>query len=589
MPQSVSDRLRTVLIVAVVAVAAFAVGARRLDEAPVYLTPDEVIISLDAHALSGNGRDLRGRLLPLYFQMSELSDLIWYQPIIMYSTALVLTALPLSESAVRLPAALIGVVDIILMYLLARAFFRSQGLGLFAAGLLALTPAHFIHSRFAMDYIYPVPFIIGWLLCLVLYEARQRPWLLFTATLCLGLGFYSYIAAVMMMPLYVGSTCLVLALWRSPGRAYARALAGFVLPLTLVVAWVVQHPHALADLAARYDLYDASKLSATQGAMTFFGYAAVVERTRIYWDYFSPSLLFFNGGGQSIFTTRWAGVFLLPLVILLPLGMYRALAHRRTPFELVLLLGFATAPLAALILNQGGEVNRELEILPFAILLAAMGMEYLWRSTLTVPLRPLYLPASATLAALGAAYGLWRFFAHGQIAGSAGLLMLFGAAVYAGGLTCERTKRWRLIAVGLAVALVVQFVQFRDDYFTDYRVRSGEWFQRNVRGALEAIIERERHEDVPAVYLSSDIRWIDWYWRFYLIKHGRQEVLAKTVQFDPRAFDIQRVPAGSLLVLRAGDKDSDLVADALVETSGLRKVQLIYELSLTPSFVVLQR
>ena len=33
-----------------------------------------------------------------------------------------------------------------------------------AALLLALTPAHFIHSRFALDYLYPVPFTLAWLL-----------------------------------------------------------------------------------------------------------------------------------------------------------------------------------------------------------------------------------------------------------------------------------------------------------------------------------------------------------------------------------------------------------------------------------------
>ena len=92
------------------------------------------------------------------------------------------------------------------MYFLARAFFRSAVLGAFSAVLLALTPAHFIHSRFAMDYLYPVPFVILWLLAFRVYETGRRPAMLFAATLSLGLGFYSYIAAVLMMPLYFALT-----------------------------------------------------------------------------------------------------------------------------------------------------------------------------------------------------------------------------------------------------------------------------------------------------------------------------------------------------------------------------------------------
>src|SRR5262249_53091101 len=153
--------------------------------------------------IATTGRDLRGEMLPLYSQTAEHS---WYQPLVIYLTALVLKVAPLSERAIRLPTVAIAIVDIVLIYLVARRMFRSEWLGVGAAGMLALSPGHFIHTRYGMDYIYPVPFILGWLLCLVLYAERRQPWLLAVGATVLGIGFYCYISSIVMMPVYFALT-----------------------------------------------------------------------------------------------------------------------------------------------------------------------------------------------------------------------------------------------------------------------------------------------------------------------------------------------------------------------------------------------
>src|SRR5713226_6437051 len=129
----------------------------RLEYAPPHLEIDEVLIGLDAHSIASTGHDLRGELLPLYSQTAEHS---WYQPFVIYLTALALKVVPLSEWAVRLPTVCVGIVDVALMYFVARYLFASDFFAVIAAGLLMATPAHFIHSRYGMDYIYPLPFIL---------------------------------------------------------------------------------------------------------------------------------------------------------------------------------------------------------------------------------------------------------------------------------------------------------------------------------------------------------------------------------------------------------------------------------------------
>ena len=78
-------------------------------------------------------------------------------------------------------------------------------------------------SRYALDYLYPVPFILGWLLCLLIFLDTDRIAMLVAATALLGVGFYSYIAAVVMMPLYFVLTCWVL--WSRPRRSSSLAVA----------------------------------------------------------------------------------------------------------------------------------------------------------------------------------------------------------------------------------------------------------------------------------------------------------------------------------------------------------------------------
>ena len=50
------------------------------------------------------------------------------------------------------------------MFFIVRRLFKCDWLACAAAGMLAMTPAHFILSRYALDYLYPLPFLLGWLL-----------------------------------------------------------------------------------------------------------------------------------------------------------------------------------------------------------------------------------------------------------------------------------------------------------------------------------------------------------------------------------------------------------------------------------------
>src|SRR5262249_10008914 len=122
-----------------------------------------------------------------------------------------------------------------------------------------------------------------------------------------------YIAALVLMPLYFLATCIIA--FREPRRLrlIAWCAAGFGVPLLLLAGWLIAHPTAFAETAARYDLYDTKHLSALQGVRAFFSYPNVDRLASLYWSFFNPSFLFFSGDRQVMFSTKLIGVFTLPI------------------------------------------------------------------------------------------------------------------------------------------------------------------------------------------------------------------------------------------------------------------------------------
>ena len=58
-----------------------------------------------------------GTFMPLYFHMPTIGANVWFHPMIVYLTAIVLKLLPFSEVSVRLPSVIVGTIDIALIYL----------------------------------------------------------------------------------------------------------------------------------------------------------------------------------------------------------------------------------------------------------------------------------------------------------------------------------------------------------------------------------------------------------------------------------------------------------------------------------------
>jgi 4-amino-4-deoxy-L-arabinose transferase-like glycosyltransferase len=565
--------MRSLVTACVLAVGALSLYVFRVDTTPLSLAEDEVTIAMTAHSIATTGNDLFGRSWPLYLQMTEGS---WFHPVIVYAIALVLQVLPLSEFAIRLPTVCAGVANVVLMYFIGRVLFRREGAAVLAAILLALTPTHFLHSRFALEYLYPLPFILAWLLFLCTYlERGDRRWLL-ASTFILGLGFYSYIASVIVMPMYMLLTGVTLLLQGKSARIISIAMAGFLIPLlALLIPWLVQHPGAFGHTVGHYLIYDTRSLNPLQGIRELLSYSSVAARTTTYWDYLNPSFLFLDLTAPFMYSTRTTGVFLLPLALFVPVGLYQAF-RSGDPTRLLLVLGFLTAPVAAVIAGERGAIGRALELLPFGVLLAVVGIVYLWAGPRLALRRTVCLGGSAIGIVVGLAYAMWMLLTQGRISASTPVLLLVSVGLGIAGVLSDRAA-WRIVVVAALIGVLAQFQQYATDYFTDYRSRASEAFLFNRRGGLEYLIERSHTESIPSIYLKNlgrDVAMIERYWRFYLIKHRREDLLSRTVilgESDP--FDVTTVPPESAILATTNDP----TPNALVASGELTLETLIPE------------
>lgn len=479
------------------ALATVALYAPWLGSVPVHVIHDEVVFALNAHSIVTSGTGVAGERLPLYF---HVDGNFWSTPWVVYYPALFQTIFPPTTWVMRLPTVCLGALNVALLYLVGRRLFKRERAALLAAALLALTPAHVIHSRLAVDHIYPIPFLLGALLLALRFDETRREINLVAAGACLGAGVYSYMGAVATMPLYLA---LVIAFFAIPSARPVRTTlltaAGFLVPLVPLVPWLADHPQQFGQQLNMYQLAGEATAGPLRGLLRHFSFPSIVEHVRVYHEFFNASFLFLSGDSAIINSTRTAGVFLLPMAVFLLVGVNFLVNRGRSRVSIAILLGLLIAPIAAVMVGEV-RVNRALTLLPMAALVAAYGIDEM----------------------LG-----WK-------------------------------NRWaRPLAAGLLVLSTLQFAGFYYDYLARYPLRTGSWFEGNRRGAFDLVSADLAAGRATRVYLADSTPWIKEHWQLYLAEHRKESWAESTQMFS---LSDGPVPAGAVAVIRAEVTQAELDA-----------------------------
>lgn len=552
LPQSHANTVTRALLAALAVVAAV-LYASGLDRVPLHLHHDEIYFGLISHSVAQTLRDPNGRLLPVLFQMGDTQH--WYPPVHIYVSALWLKLLPLTDAAVRVPNAALGVANIVLMFFVALRMIQNRWQALAAAAMLALTPAHFINSRISTDCLYPVTFILMWLLLLQRYREQPSPTRLFAVTSVLAIGMYAYIASVVMMPVYVAMTFAVLWWERRAPAAFASAAAGFAWPVAFGAVFLLLHPGVIGDYIGKYQLASQSttQLNALQQLRESLTPWNVSDHLNLFHSSFAPGYLFVTGGSNLAHSTRLAGVFLAPMAILMLVGLVDTI-RRPSALKLLVAAGFFSAPIAAVIVPEDFAIPRMMGLLPFGVLLATIGLARMWESRLEHSPRTLSQYAGGSIAFVGVAYTVLALARQSHLSGSGVAMAAAGAALWLIGRMCDDRRNWQPVAVAILALMPLQFAFFAADYFGDYRARSAARYEYNIRGALEQAVALRDRTPQATIYINDDILFVRGYWDYYLRVFKRPELKDDAVWFNTENGLPAGIAAGSIVVTNVSER-----------------------------------
>lgn len=116
----------------------------KLDLVPPSVTWDEAAVGYNAFSIANYGKDEYGTLLPLYFRSFGEDK----QPVHIYITALFIKVLGLSEFSTRLPSAVFGTLNVLLIFYLVKLMFDKELIAFLSAFFLAISPQNIFFSRF---------------------------------------------------------------------------------------------------------------------------------------------------------------------------------------------------------------------------------------------------------------------------------------------------------------------------------------------------------------------------------------------------------------------------------------------------------
>ena len=360
------------MAIGLAAVLTAALQTARLGSSPPYLSIEEISVAREAVVLAGTGRNADGQLLPLYFPDGGSHTI--REPVWVYWAAALLSFLPFSETLVRMPSACAAVIDVVLMFLVAREIFGATRLATLASALLLLSPGHFIQGRIASMQIGTVTMTLAWVWFMVRYLRMHRRRDIVLAASCLAAGMYIYAAALIVMPIYFAVTALLVMRQRDAAarRDLLAAGATFGLLLVPIAAWFVVHPnHILGEVA----YYTHGEYNKDLGWRGFLGTDAVQHLDR-WWSSYSPDHLFFSGDADMRFSTRTAGYFLLAMAFPLAIGFVTARRSLSPDIWLLLWTGFVLAPVPAAVVSND-ELKRFLTLVPFGVLIATCGLQWM--------------------------------------------------------------------------------------------------------------------------------------------------------------------------------------------------------------------
>ncbi|MDO8619189.1 MAG: glycosyltransferase family 39 protein [Candidatus Daviesbacteria bacterium] len=339
----------TKYLLIVIVLLAFFLRVYQVDAIPPAISWDEAAVGVNAYSMASYAHDEWGKFLPLVFKSFEDDK----NPVHIYSTAVFVKILGLSNLSVRLPAVFFGTLNVLLIFFLGRKLFNSKWVGLTAAFFLSISPYALQFSRFNHEANFALFFFM---LGLILFYRglEKRNFLLSLSLLSFGTSLLSYHSAKAVVPpillllfLFYFKKLLKVKNYFILGLFFL-GLIGlvFILNPALSGAARIQQTAIPQNIIYQTDFYKLTK-NETLGWLQVFG--------NRYLTHFSETYLFISGDRIARHSIQTVGEFYKIDAIFLLLGLLLIIKQRKK--EYFLLLAWALlAPIPAAASGGSGEV-----------------------------------------------------------------------------------------------------------------------------------------------------------------------------------------------------------------------------------------
>ena len=168
---------------------------------------DESMLFANALAVAKNGTDLLGNKMPAYFATWLIGG---QSPLGTYLSAFAAKTLGNSLFALRLPALIIGCAGVVCSAKLGNLLFCKKEYKYAFAGLAAVSPWMIFSSCFVLDCNYMGYNLIFGILMLLKGQKQNKNTYYVLSMFFFSLCFYSYIASVLVVPIFLAVTYLLL-------------------------------------------------------------------------------------------------------------------------------------------------------------------------------------------------------------------------------------------------------------------------------------------------------------------------------------------------------------------------------------------
>lgn len=353
-----------------------------LGQFPNGFTGDEAQQGYSAYSILKTGKDEWGEILPLFPR--GFGD--FKPPLYTYLTIPSVAIFGLSVEAVRLPAAVIGILTVILFYYLSKELLKDEKIAFWSSLLLAINPWHIQLSRTAFEGgLGILTFSIS-----LLFYLKSGIKNLSLAAFFWGLTLYSYHSWRVFTLLFIAGLILINRKKFTSAKNWIAGLVLliFILPLIFNINYVLQRSSDVGIFSKnQIDGYFSNKgtspLPPTLDRVLDNKYLYLLnEFSGNYLSYFSPVFLFSDDRPDNTYLNfpYFPLLYLIELVFWL-FGIY-LLISKRLENHRIIILWIILAIIPASLATGSMNASRAPTLLPLVSIISAIGATFViekWR------------------------------------------------------------------------------------------------------------------------------------------------------------------------------------------------------------------